>query len=261
MKTPVPQEVVAVSKALAEAGFEAYLVGGCVRDMLLGREPKDWDIATSALPQDVLRLFPDSVYENDFGTVGVKTDSEDPKVKVIEVTTYRVESGYTDKRHPDNVSFAKTIEEDLARRDFTVNAMAMNLKGEIIDPFGGKKDLEAKVIRTVGKPEERFAEDALRLMRAVRFSVQLDTGVVKDLESAPPGWQIEDRDLRRILTAGDEVVTEISYTSMPPWSGSVKLENHRLHYTLTVQTAQPQSQPQPQPQPEPQASPPATAEG
>jgi tRNA nucleotidyltransferase (CCA-adding enzyme) len=174
MKIVVPDEVIAVSKTLAEAGFEAYLVGGCVRDMLLGREPKDWDITTDAKPEEMLKLFPDSVYENNFGTVGVKTESEDPRVKVIEVTTYRIEGKYTDARHPDEIKFATNIEDDLARRDFTVNALAMNLKGDVIDPYGGRTDLEAKIIRTVGAAEERFTEDALRLMRAVRFSVELD---------------------------------------------------------------------------------------
>ena len=173
-KVSIPKEVAEVAKALAAAGFEVYLVGGCVRDMLLGREPKDWDVATSARPEEIQKLFPESVYENSFGTVGVKTESEDPKLKVIEVTTYRLEGKYTDKRHPDEIKFAKTIEEDLSRRDFTVNALAMNLKGEVLDPFGGKDDLAARMIRTVGKPEERFGEDALRLARAVRFAVELD---------------------------------------------------------------------------------------
>lgn len=174
LKVSAPKEVVEVSKVLAEAGFEAYLVGGCVRDILLDREPKDWDVATSAKPEKVQKLFPENVYENAFGTVGVKTESEDPKLKVIEVTTYRIEGKYTDKRHPDEVKFAKTIEEDLSRRDFTVNALAMDLKGEVLDPFGGKADLKAGMVRTVGVPDERFREDALRLMRAVRFAVELD---------------------------------------------------------------------------------------
>ena len=173
-KIAVPEEVIAVSKTLAEAGFEAYLVGGCVRDMLLGREPKDWDVATDAKPAEVQKLFPESVYENDFGTVGIKTESEDSRLKIIEVTTYRIEGEYTDKRHPDEVRFANNIEDDLSRRDFTVNAMAMDMKGDVVDPFGGARDIKERVIRTVGAPEERFSEDALRLMRAVRFSVELD---------------------------------------------------------------------------------------
>lgn len=173
-KGDVPEEVVAVCKTLAGAGFEAYLVGGCVRDMMLSREPKDWDVATNATPPEIQGLFAETVYENDFGTVGIKNDIEGSKVGIIEVTTYRIEGKYTDKRHPDDVKFAKTIEEDLSRRDFTVNAMAMGMDGAVIDPHGGEGDLREGIIRTVGNAEERFSEDALRLMRAVRFSVQLD---------------------------------------------------------------------------------------
>ena len=181
MKFEIPSEVSAIAAALASAGFEAYLVGGCVRDILL-RElalshiegPKDWDVATNAKPEEIMKIFPDSVYENDFGTVGVKTESEDAAVKIIEITTYRIEGKYSDKRHPDDIKFAKTIEEDLSRRDFTVNALAMDLKGDIIDPYEGKNDLRKKIIRTVGDPDDRFSEDALRLMRAVRFAIQLD---------------------------------------------------------------------------------------
>ncbi len=178
MKPSIPKEILDVAKKLEKAGFEAYLVGGCVRDLLLNREPKDWDIAASAKPEQVQKFFPESVYENQFGTVGVKTDSEDPRLKVVEVTTFRLEGKYTDKRHPDEIKFAKTIEEDLSRRDFTINAIALkpdtsNLKPELVDPYGGEKDLKAKIIRTVGNPDERFSEDALRLMRAVRFAVEL----------------------------------------------------------------------------------------
>ncbi|MBI2889123.1 MAG: HD domain-containing protein [Candidatus Liptonbacteria bacterium] len=178
MNPEIPKEVQEVAKTLTGAGFEAHLVGGCVRDLVLGREPKDWDIATNATPKEMLAIFEDSVYENNFGTVGVKTRSENPKLAVVEVTTYRVEGKYTDKRHPDEVKFAKTIEEDLSRRDFTINAMAVALqradsKEQIVDPFEGREDLKKKVIRTVGKPEERFNEDALRLMRAIRFATEL----------------------------------------------------------------------------------------
>ena len=184
MKIPVPEEVGAVSKTLAEAGFEAYLVGGCVRDILLDRAPKDWDVATNAHPEEIQRIFPDTVYENAFGTVGVKTESDDPRTKVIEVTTYRIEGRYTDKRHPDEVRFAANIEDDLARRDFTVNAMAMDMKGDVVDPFGGRTDLRGRIVRTVGAPVERFNEDALRLMRAVRFAVELDFAIEPDTRRA-----------------------------------------------------------------------------
>ena len=187
-KFVIPKEVKEICAVLADGGFEVYLVGGCVRDLLLERNPKDWDIATSAKPEEVQKIFPDSVYENDFGTVGIKTESEDPKLKVIEVTTFRLEGKYSDKRHPDEIKFARTIEDDLSRRDFTINAIALRLaedaENEIVDPFGGQKDLKNGIIRTVGKPEERFAEDALRLMRAVRFSMELDFQIDMDTRRA-----------------------------------------------------------------------------
>lgn len=178
MKLSIPDEVKSIAETLEKAGYQAYLVGGCVRDLLLNREAKDWDVATNATPDKIQKLFEDSVYENDFGTVGVKTESADPKLKVIEVTTFREEGKYTDRRHPDEVKFAKTIEEDLSRRDFTINALAINFaKGKfdkIIDPYGGEKDLKENVIKTVGLPDERFQEDALRLMRAVRLGTELE---------------------------------------------------------------------------------------
>ncbi len=181
MKPNIPKEVRAVAGLLEQHGFSAYLVGGCLRDLLMGRDPKDWDIATDAEPGEVQAIFHDSVYENQFGTVGVKTDSEDPTLKIIEVTTFRLEGKYTDKRHPDEVVFAKTVEDDLSRRDFTMNAIALRIGSgeavgdtdELVDPYGGAKDIKAKTIRTVGDPKARFNEDALRLMRAARFAVDL----------------------------------------------------------------------------------------
>ncbi|MBI5153494.1 MAG: HD domain-containing protein [Parcubacteria group bacterium] len=169
-------EVMHVAVALETEGFKAYLVGGCLRDLLMGREPDDWDIATDATPEEIQRVFPDNVYENNFGTVGIKTDAEDSRLKIIEITTFRLEGKYTDKRHPDGVIFAKTIEEDLARRDFTINALAMRLgedSHELIDPFGGMQDIEKGVMKAVGDPETRFNEDALRLLRAVRLGAKL----------------------------------------------------------------------------------------
>lgn len=175
MHFPVPKEAAAVAEDLRKAGFEAYLVGGCVRDLLLKRRPKDWDIATNATPEDIQRIFPDSFYENDFGTVGVKRDTEDETLKVIEVTPYRTEGTYSDKRRPDAVEFGQSLEEDLARRDFTVNAIALDdSKGQTVDPYGGIKDIKDMVLRTVRDPEERFEEDALRLMRAVRLVAELN---------------------------------------------------------------------------------------
>jgi len=178
MKFNVPEEIINIAEKLQKAGFRAYLVGGCVRDLLLGKDPKDWDITTNANPEEIQKIFPDSVYENKFGTVGVKTDSKEEKLKIVEITTFRLEGKYTDKRHPDEIKFAKTVEEDLARRDFTINAIALKLTkeiaDEIIDPFNGQQDIKNKIIRTVGNPNERFNEDALRLMRAARFATELN---------------------------------------------------------------------------------------
>src|SRR5882724_10811964 len=126
MHFSVPKEVSTIAEGLRKAGFEAYLVGGCVRDLLLNRKPKDWDITTNAKPDEIQAVFPDSFYENDFGTVGVKTGSEDDTIAIVEVTPYRTETGYTDKRRPDAVEFGDSLEADLARRDFTVNALALD---------------------------------------------------------------------------------------------------------------------------------------
>jgi len=185
MHFPVPPEVKKVALGLRKGGFEAYLVGGCVRDLVIGRKPKDWDFTTNAKPEDIQRLFPDSFYENDFGTVGIKTDSPDPTLAVIEVTPYRTETGYSDKRRPDAVTFGESLEEDLARRDFTVNAIAYDeSKGHLIDPYKGQNDLKDKVLRTVRDPEERFEEDALRLMRAVRLVAELSFALDSDTAAA-----------------------------------------------------------------------------
>lgn len=167
----IPEEIKFVIEKLEKSGFEAYVVGGCVRDFLKGVEPEDWDIATNAKPEEIGKIFLRSFANNKFGTVTVLTNSENPRLKEIEITPYRIDEKYTDKRHPDKIRWAKTIGEDLARRDFTINAVALKIKNqEIIDPFGGQEDLRNKIIRTVGNPEDRFSEDALRMMRAVRFA-------------------------------------------------------------------------------------------
>lgn len=181
METQIPQPVLSIFKRLENAGYEVYFVGGCVRNMLLTQEPKDWDLTTNATPEEIQAVFPDSFYDNSFGTVGVPLpqvdDNEHPGV--VEITTYRTEGTYKDHRRPEKVTWGKTIEEDLSRRDFTINAIAFkpqeekNTSTEFIDPFDGRRDLEAKIIRAVGNPQERFKEDALRLMRAVRFATQL----------------------------------------------------------------------------------------
>ena len=167
----VPKDVERVVETLIANGFEAFVVGGCVRDALRGVDPQDWDVATSAKPDDIQRLFKRALYTNRFGTVVVSSG-----VHEIEVTTYRIEAGYADHRRPDEVAFTESLHEDLARRDFTMNAMAWRPAGdggELVDPFGGRADLEARVVRAVGDPAARFAEDALRMLRAVRFATVL----------------------------------------------------------------------------------------
>lgn len=185
----LPPEVKKVISTLRSAGFAAYAVGGCVRDTLLKRQPRDWDVATSAKPEAIQKLFPRHFYANRFGTVTVLTQPS-PKatagkadITEVEVTTYRVDVGYSDQRHPDQVQFTNQIEDDLARRDFTINAMAMD-EERILDPFGGQKDLEAKLIRAVGDPAARFTEDALRPLRAVRLATELSFTIEETTHSA-----------------------------------------------------------------------------
>ena len=176
----IPQKVEIIINTLEDAGFEAYAVGGCVRDALLGRKPNDWDITTSAKPEQVKALFRRTVDTGiAHGTVTVLLDKDG-----FEVTTYRVDGEYEDGRHPKEVSFTASLEEDLKRRDFTINAMAYNSRKGLVDLFEGQKDLENKVIRCVGDPLERFTEDALRIMRAVRFSAQLGFSLEKETRKA-----------------------------------------------------------------------------
>lgn len=183
--SPIPGEVVNIAQTLEKGGFEAYLVGGCVRDILLGRTPKDWDLTTNATPEEITKLFPKTVYENVYGTVAVINETTtDEKLKSVEVTPYRLESGYSDKRHPDEVKFSKKIEDDLQRRDFTINAIAASLSDtaikDVIDLYGGFADLKDKVVRSVGSASLRFTEDALRMMRAIRLAVNLDFKIEKE---------------------------------------------------------------------------------
>lgn len=219
IELPIPNEIKEIILKLNKNGHEAYLVGGCVRDMMMNTNPKDWDMTTSAKPEEIQDIFEHTFYENDFGTVGVVLDEISKKIiniqkdidtlsnddksdvshetqqkldtltkklvscetlKNIEITPYRTESEYSNNRHPDKIKFSKDINDDLKRRDFTINALAYNpLTSELIDKFDGLNDLKNKIIRTVDNPDERFNEDGLRIMRAIRFSAQLDFNIEK----------------------------------------------------------------------------------
>lgn len=174
----IPEEVLLIYKKIEDAGFEIYFVGGSVRNLLLKRDVKDWDLTTNATPEDILKVFPNGFYDNDFGTVGVPYKIKEDK-KVAEITTFRTEKSTNPTHKPDKVLWGKTIEEDLARRDFTINAIALKLVGksnsfEMIDPYFGEKDLKKKILKAVGDPNQRFKEDALRLLRAIRIATELE---------------------------------------------------------------------------------------
>ena len=178
----IPQPIEYILQALGDAGYEGYLVGGCVRDFLLGKEPSDFDITTSALPEETMAVFAaDRVIPTGLqhGTVTVLHDG-----MAAEITTYRTETTYADGRHPDSVSFSRDLGDDLCRRDFTVNAMAMDAAGSIVDLYGGRVDLDAKIIRAVGDPTLRFTEDALRILRAFRFAAKLGFAIEKNTLNA-----------------------------------------------------------------------------
>ena len=183
----LPLEILSIIRTLKKGGFQAYLVGGCVRDIIQGTKPKDWDIATDVKPEMIVSLFEHTFYENDFGTVGVVTkETEDESLKVVEITPYRTESKYTDKRRPDSVKFGNDIKEDLKRRDFTINAIAFDPDTEdFVDPHKGKEDLKKNLLRSVGNPLERFEEDGLRILRAIRLQAEL-------------GFTIEEKTLKAI---------------------------------------------------------------
>lgn len=168
MRIKLPEAVVKTLETLETGGFQAFVVGGAIRDLLTKTPVTDWDFTTDATPEQIQKLFPDSFYDNNFGTVGIKLDET-----VYEVTTFRTESGYSDRRRPDKVVWGKNLEEDLTRRDFTINAMALDKNLKVIDPFKGQKDLTNKIIKAVGDPDKRFQEDGLRMMRAIRIAAQL----------------------------------------------------------------------------------------
>jgi tRNA nucleotidyltransferase (CCA-adding enzyme) len=188
----IPKSVSRITETLEKAGFEAYLVGGCVRDLFLGRVPKDWDVTTNAKPNQIISLFEKTFYENDYGTVGVVNEEEsDITLRVIEVTPYRTEGVYSDSRRPDTVSFDATLDDDLKRRDFTINAIALDIdKNVVVDPFFGREDIQKGIIKTVGEPKERFQEDALRMLRAVRIHAEI-------------GFKIEEKTRQGIKTSSN----------------------------------------------------------
>lgn len=182
MKQKIAQKVIDISKTLVENNYAVHLVGGCVRNMIMDIPVKDWDMATNATPEQIQEIFPNSYYENTYGTVKIPMDEE--KLEFIEITTYRQDSEYFDSRHPSSVVWGQTIEDDLSRRDFTANAIAMKLSTlngqlstSLIDPYMGRDDIKAKRIKAVGDPNQRFQEDALRLMRAIRFACQLSFSI------------------------------------------------------------------------------------
>ena len=216
IRIPVPAEEI-INK-LNEHGYEAYVVGGCVRDMLLGREPGDWDITTSALPEQVKQVFRRTVDTGiQHGTVTVMMGDEG-----YEVTTYRIDGEYADGRHPDSVTFTPSLTEDLKRRDFTVNAMAYNGNTGLVDEFGGMEDLDRGIIRCVGEPMDRFSEDALRILRAIRFSAQL-------------GFAIEGRTYEAIRAIAPNMV-HVSKERIQAELTKLLLSPHPGHISMVYET-------------------------
>ena len=216
IKIPAPAEEILTK--LNENGYEAYLVGGCVRDMILGREPGDWDITTSALPEQVKQVFRRTVDTGiQHGTVTVMMGDEG-----YEVTTYRIDGEYADGRHPDSVTFTPSLTEDLKRRDFTVNAMAYNGNTGLVDEFGGMEDLDRGIIRCVGEPMDRFSEDALRILRAIRFSAQL-------------GFAIEGRTYEAIRAIAPNMV-HVSKERIQAELTKLLLSPHPVHISMVYET-------------------------
>ncbi|KKU09067.1 MAG: tRNA adenylyl-/cytidylyl-transferase [Candidatus Woesebacteria bacterium GW2011_GWB1_45_5] len=170
MNINLPKSVSDILRKFKKAGYEIYIVGGAVRDILMGKIVHDWDFTTNATPEEILKIIPDGFYDNTFGTVGVSVDEFD---RPFEITTYRREFGYSDARRPDRVEWGKTLEGDLSRRDFTINALALSGALEVIDHYKGQEDIKNKLVRAVGDSNERFSEDALRMMRAVRIGAEL----------------------------------------------------------------------------------------
>ena len=245
MRIQLPDDVKKIIQKIEDAGFEAFAVGGCIRDSLLNRNPNDWDITTSAKPQEIKALFKRTIDTGiEHGTVTVMINRVG-----YEVTTYRIDGEYEDARHPKNVIFTSNLVEDLKRRDFTINAMAYNDRFGIVDEFDGMKDLENKIVRAVGNPKERFTEDALRMMRAVRFSAQLgyeieDGTRAAITELAPNLSKISAEriqvELVKLLTSDhpeklrDLYETGITAVIMPEFDIAMETEQNNPHHCYTV---------------------------
>lgn len=245
MKIVLPEKVTVIIQNLQMHGYEAYAVGGCVRDSVLARKPEDWDITTSAKPEEVKRLFRRTVDTGiEHGTVTVLLGKER-----FEVTTYRIDGIYEDNRHPKEVVFTNNLEEDLKRRDFTINAMAYNDDVRLVDPFGGMKDLNHHLIRCVGDPEERFSEDALRILRAVRFSAQLSFPIEPQTAEAirrlAPSLQyisaerIQTELVKLLVSPCPERIRDayelgITKVILPEWDEMEGVEQHTPHHKYDV---------------------------
>lgn len=241
----LPEKVKYIIETIQAAGFEAYAVGGCVRDSILGRKPDDWDITTSAKPEAIKALFKRTLDTGiQHGTVTVMLEKEG-----FEVTTYRVDGQYEDGRHPKEVSFTASLTEDLKRRDFTINAMAYNESGGLVDIFGGLADLENGMIRCVGNPRERFGEDALRMMRAIRFSAQLGYHIEEDTkaairELAPTLSRISAEriltELTKLLLSPNPDYLRIAYDTgvtsvfFPEWDRAMETPQNHPHHCYNV---------------------------
>ncbi len=245
MTIQIPSKVNSIIHTLQQHGHEAYAVGGCVRDSLLGRIPNDWDITTSAKPEEVKALFHRTIDTGiQHGTVTVMIEKEG-----FEVTTYRIDGEYTDSRHPKEVIFTPDLQEDLRRRDFTINAMAYNEEQGLVDCFGGREDLEQRIIRCVGNAEERFSEDALRILRALRFAAQLGCTVEEDTMTAIrklaptlaniSAERIQAELLKMLVSPNPSMMrtvyeTGISAVIMPEWDAVMETEQNNPHHKYSV---------------------------
>ena len=245
MKIELPRKVVLIIKNLQRHGYDAYAVGGCVRDSILNRKPEDWDITTSAKPEQVKRIFRRTVDTGiEHGTVTVLIGKDG-----FEVTTYRVDGLYEDGRHPKEVTFTSRLEEDLKRRDFTINAMAYNDDERLVDAFGGMRDLNYHLIRCVGDPKERFSEDALRILRAVRFSAQLafpiEPETAEAIKSLAPNLEkisaerIQAELVKLLVSDHPERIQDacelgITKVVLPEWDDMVGVKHNTPHHKYDV---------------------------